>query len=65
MKAVEAEKAVMLGNDIVIVLWKDNYLTICTDKSCYTTSKASETNKKLFYIIQAFYSDKRKVKDLI
>lgn len=60
---IEVDKAVMLGDDIIIVLWKDNYLTLCTKEKCYTTSKASEANKKLFYIAQAFYTD-RKVKKL-
>lgn len=61
---MNVKKAVLIGKNILIALWEDNYLTICTNKECYTTSRASKDNEKLFYIAQAFYSDK-KIKKLI
>jgi len=59
------EKYVRLvkGNDVVvIVLWRDNYLSVCRfngpEKSlCYTTSRANKANKRLFYIAESFYTD--------
>ena len=65
---LEVEDAVELfredGSRVVISLWRDGYLTVCTSKAkgedgyCYTTSKANkEVNRELFYILQAFYSE--------
>jgi hypothetical protein len=61
LDAVEAfeEKT---GRRAVIALWKDLHLTACWVEgepapSCYTTSRASESNRQLYYVLQSFLAD--------
>lgn len=58
----EVEKAVKMSGehgDVLIVLWRDKHLSICSfgggDGVCYTTSRASKSNEQLYYIAQAWY----------
>ena len=61
---MEVEKAVKMFRDgevILVVLWKDGYLSVCklnkVGGACYTTSRPSKANKQLYYMAQAFYSN--------
>jgi len=61
LDAVEAfdEKT---GRRAVLTLWGDLRLTACWVEGdhageCYTTSRATQSNRELYYVLQSFLSD--------